>query len=318
MKINDIKSQEDLIVKLYQNNYSSGAIAEYLHLPAPSVVTALRRRGVLRNYRKAGMIQSGRSLALYDPEIISLTKAGYSQKYIARRIGAHPSSISYRLKINNVPAKTKSNYRCSIRHPRVTLDMWTRKEGTPEFDYILGLLATDGNIYRNCVRIGSIADNNMDMLYAFRDFLDYKVDITGTFRKEKKATYYSAAFKNQDVVEYLSGFGITPKKTFNVKLRYINWHVLRGIFDGDGSITHDKRPNHGNKFEIVTASQEFAKQINDFLLQNGIKSHVYQTDGLYDIVVLGKSSLQHLFDAMYTDANYYIRRKYAKFKAILT
>ena len=44
-------------------------------------------------------------------------------------------------------------------------------------------------------------------------------------------------FKNQDIVDYLKQFGIVPNKTFTLELPYINWNVLRGVFDGDGSIS---------------------------------------------------------------------------------
>lgn len=41
--------------------------------------------------------------------------------------------------------------------------------------------------------------------------------------------------------DYLATFGITERKSLTLKLKYINWNVLLGIFDGDGSLTKDAR-----------------------------------------------------------------------------
>ena len=70
------------------------------------------------------------------------------------------------------------------------------KNRKSDFDYFLGLLASDGNITGNQIRIASISDENVEFLEHFKDFLDNKVNIHRNLRSDKQKYYNSIAFKN--------------------------------------------------------------------------------------------------------------------------
>lgn len=173
------------------------------------------------------------------PEIIELYNSGMSSVEIAKKFNCNRETILYQLKNRGVSIRQKKGLKHCINPKRkVNLEVFVSKEGTPEFDYILGILATDGNISGNAVRIEQ-AINNLEILENFKKFLDSKVEIKQVVHHNNQ--YNLIGFKNQDICDYLGTFGITSKKTFTIELKYINWNVLLGVFDGDGCLTYDKR-----------------------------------------------------------------------------
>jgi len=137
------------------------------------------------------------------------------------------------------------------------------KEGTKEFDYFLGLLATDGCVTSNRVVL-DFCEANKELLLYWNSFLNNKCNITQTIHKKFKTKQYRIAFRNSEIVKYLANFGIIPNKTNNIKLKYINWDVLRGIIDGDGCISEG---NYGStlKISITSGCKMFLLQIQEFL-----------------------------------------------------
>lgn len=111
-------------------------------------------------------------------------------------------------------------------------------------------------------------------------------------------------------------YGITPNKTFTVKLPYINWNVVRGAFDGNGCLVKDKRCNSW-KFEIVSASEQFTYQLYDFYKEEGLHAHIYKENNLYKINILQRKDIQKVFINLYKDCSYYLKRKYDKFLPVI-
>lgn len=137
--------------------------------------------------------------------------------------------------------------------------------------------------------------------------------------KSGESVYYNTiSFKNQDIVDLLSlEYGITPNKTFTLEVPYINWNFIRGAFDGDGSLTKDSRTDSW-KFEIVSASEKFAYQIYDFYISEGLKAHIYKdSKNLYKINVMQIKDIIYIYNHLYKDSKYFLRRKYLKFCPVL-
>ena len=175
------------------------------------------------------------------PEIIKLYNSGMSCREIAKLYNCSYATISYQLKQRGYTMREKRGIKHCVNNKRIiNIEIFTSNEGTPEFDYILGILATDGNIYKNSIKIEQ-SDENIEILKHFQDFLENKVPIKQT--KHRNKSYNYIGFKNQDLCDYLMSFGVTPNKSYTLKLKYINWNVLRGVFDGDGCLVMDPRKN---------------------------------------------------------------------------
>lgn len=104
------------------------------------------------------------------------------------------------------------------------------------------------------------SEENKELLDYWNEFLGNKCNINVSIYKVFKVPQYRISFRNEEIVNYLSTFGIIPRKSFNLKLKYINWDVLRGIIDGDGCVS---TTNSGNtiKLGITSACREFLIQI---------------------------------------------------------
>lgn len=314
----NLQERKEEILDLYAKGYSSSFIAEMFEVNKQRIIYILRKEGVIRSHKIKNMTINGYSLKIYDKEIISLYKEGYSCQYIGQKLGLSRASVYSRLKINNIELRPVKGNTHSIRNPTITLNYFKDKVNShkDDFDYFLGVLATDGNVFNNVVRISGIADENIEFLEHWCSFLDNKVKISRKLRTTKKSYYNCVAFKNINIVNYLKEYGIVPNKTFILELPYINWNVVRGAFDGDGCLVKDKRCNSW-KFEIVSASIKFANQLYDFYTKEGLKAHIYKEGNLYKINILQRESLKKVYTNMYKNCSYFLKRKYDKFLPII-
>ena len=315
----NIRQYDQEILRMYQKGYSSSYIAKYFAVSKPGVIDRLRKYGVIRHKKIKNMVIDGYSLKQYDSKIIELYNQGYSIEHIGKILNLNRHSVNYRLEVNNIQKRKVLGIKHSQRNPTITLEFFksliqNRKD---DFDYFLGILASDGNVINNQIRISSIADENVEFLQHWVNFLDNKVIIHRNLRRDKQTYYNEVSFKNRDIVELLSTqYGITPNKTFTLNLPYINWNVVRGCFDGDGCLVKDKRCNSW-KFEIVSASILFATQLNNFYLEHNLHSHIYKQGNLYKINILQKEDIITIFNNIYKDCSYFLKRKYDKFLPII-
>lgn len=115
-------------------------------------------------------------------------------------------------------------------------------------------------------------------------------------------------------------FGIIPRKTYNLKLKYINWDVLRGIIDGDGCIAST---NNGStlRIDITSGCKEFLEQIRQFLTDNSISSSILESNRnknpTYDLHVYRSKDILTIYERLYSNAHFFLRRKKDKFGPLL-
>jgi hypothetical protein len=222
---------------------------------------------------------------------------------IGKILNIDRSSITYQFRKHGLKARP-------VR--KIDLQDFQEKEGTFNFDYFLGIIATDGCICNNTVSLEFCKDN-IDILYYFKEFLNNKCSINEHLDKKDNIIYYKISFMNKDICKYLDSFGITPRKSLTLKLKYINWEVLLGIFDGDGSLSKDSR-SLSMKFKIASGSIDFLNQIKTFLQLNEINSAIYHSSGnCYELIVQKSENVYKIYSNMYKNTSYFLRRKYDKF-----
>lgn len=315
----NIRQFDAEIKEMYQSGYSSTLIAEHFNVSKIGVICRLRTLGIIKHKREKNRFNHGKNYKKYDKAMIDLYKQGLSLESIGKQLGLSRHTVYARLKLNDVELRNKKGIKHSLRNPTISLDFFEQKiaNNTSDFDYFIGIFASDGNVYKNMVRISGIADENIEFLEHWCNFLDNKVKIHRRLRASKKDYYSEVCFKNQDIADLLSTkYGITPNKTFTIALPYINWHIVRGLFDGDGCLVKDKRSNSW-KFEIVSASTTLAEQLYTFLVSEGLSAHLYENKNLYKISVIRKSNLKTIFQNLYKNCSYFLKRKYDKFLPII-
>lgn len=111
---------------------------------------------------------------------------------------------------------------------------------TPELAYIVGLLATDGNLSSDGRHI-IMRSSDYDLIETFKRCLDLKnkISITHNDGYAKKPSF-RIQFGNVQFYNWLLSIGLTPAKTYTIgalKIPYDYFRdFLRGHLDGDGTI----------------------------------------------------------------------------------
>ena len=137
--------------------------------------------------------------------------------------------------------------------------------------YFLGLLIADGNVFKdNTGRQASISITldlkDEYMLQKFKEVLQADTSIGHDGRGCGQI-----AVRSNIMAEDLAKYGVVPRKSYHTYLPEISnqymWHVLRGIFDGDGSISNYLYKNLAFK-QKPTVYDYKNKQLSELKIQN--------------------------------------------------
>lgn len=209
---------------------------------------------------------------------------------------------------------------------------------TPGKAYILGYLAADGCVYKRENHVGMLSvtckSNDVELLQIINREMESEYIISNSYKKNilkngELALYSSLQINSDKICNDLAKYNIVPKKTWiyspiDLKNDKLNWHFIRGYFDGDGSVY--KTPNVSGKITpssyriTITCNDETAQWLNTFFQNHEIISHIYQdhrdkySNNLYNVQVRRCDSLERLFYQMYKDSRELrLERKYNKF-----
>ena len=121
---------------------------------------------------------------------------------------------------------------------------------TPNKAYVVGLIASDGNVYKRDGHDGQIR-------LSFQDGdSEHQLLTSSIIQNDKNYEYISISIVSQKLFEDICNIGIAPKKTWKINLAQIIRNIpkqfirdfLRGYFDGDGSINITKKQRGKTKF----------------------------------------------------------------------
>lgn len=244
---------------------------------------------------------------LYNEEKLSMQK-------IADKYTTYATSVKRILDRRSVKTRTLKE-----ANGVVQLEDIKSKEGSRDFNYFLGLLATDGCVTGDRVVL-DFSESNKELLDYWNEFLSNKCNITKSIHKIYKVTQYRIAFRNQEICDYLGSFGIVPRKTYGLTLKYIDWDVLRGIIDGDGCVL-SRNNDTTVSIGITSGSKQFLEQISKFYLDNGIKSYLKESNRnlntTYYLYVHKTEDIIKIYKNLYKNAHFYLKRKKLKFGPVL-
>lgn len=133
--------------------------------------------------------------------------------------------------------------------------------------YFLGLMASDGNISPRltAARIALKEEDSL-ILEKFRSFLgDDSPKLKTKIQRYKNGIsnpQKSLVLSRKALVKDLMGYGIVPNKSkdlvMQVDLGDYVVDFLRGVWDGDGSVSE-------RRFKVTTASKDFALQLQEWI-----------------------------------------------------
>ena len=179
---------------------------------------------------------------------------------------------------------------------------------------LVGLLLGDGTILyqyrRKFNRVGLSGDVLQDKIF-FRSISETIFILCGKMpticvRKHKKGQSLELYLNNKRFVCYLVHQLGLPygKKTYTVKIpkKFLSWsraqHVLRGLFESDGSLFFSKSkitiqyPSYP-RIELRTVSEMLARQMFDLLLDHNFNVQLMKTKyGDYKVYLSGQAMLE--------------------------
>lgn len=190
--------------------------------------------------------------------------------------------------------------------------------------YFLGWMISDGAIIESKTRDNrtkiislEIQNNDKYILDLFAQMLKADPDIVKTYDKRK---HTHIRFASEKMAIDLSKYGVIPRKSFVTFLPMLDDnlmpHLLRGIFDGDGTITIDK---HGCGHFAFYGSKKLCTQVSEYLhLKLGLNKNKVSKSTCYHVWYGGKNLIKTFREYMYQDCGeYYLKRKYLKFQEVV-
>lgn len=245
--------------------------------------------------------------------ILQLYSEGKTQQEIAKLLGTYNTSIRRVLIKHNVKIRSNSEIqRLCKTNPFKDSDEYS--------EYFLGLLLTDGcitkckNSTRNYSIVLSLSEKDKYLIEYYRNWISPNTKISKIYQRINGSYMYSVSVSNPEVEKWLRERGEFTDKSHNCQIYCpITWHILRGIFDGDGGFHLNSK--HLDFF-VCGASKIFMEQICSFLENNGFDPHLRTTKRnnkeFYYVEIYKISEVIRLGKLMYNNASIYLTRKYDK------
>ena len=166
-------------------------------------------------------------------------------KSLAEEIGCSKAYVQKIWAINNLKGKSHISYYCNYN--------FFEKINNANQAYILGFIASDGNLYKREGHEGQIQitlyQDDKEILERILQVMQSNHPIKiGTTKKTATITFVSEKMYND-----LLKIGLTPNKTLNLQIEEIFNNIpkkywtdfIRGYFDGDGTVYINDKPNKG-------------------------------------------------------------------------
>lgn len=180
--------------------------------------------------------------------------------------------------------------------------------------YILGFLAADG-CNTNKQIIFQINKRDLEVLQFIRDEICKESPI----KEVKNTDKIRLEFNSIEMCKDLTDLGIVKAKTKILKFPFIPVeylsHFIRGCFDGDGCIT--KKGKNRLRFSYASASIEFIDKLEKILRRicnlTPRKIYIHKHSGIFYLEYCKKEDIKKLFNFMYENSCFHLKRKYDKF-----
>lgn len=186
--------------------------------------------------------------------------------------------------------------------------------------YWLGYFLGDGIVQNKNMGITS---KDLSIITKFHTYCNNtnKIHSSSYLVGEETRYIYKSLFGNEDVLKYLQNLGIrvSSKKIDSKPKIQMNWNIVRGLFDADGSLS-------GNEFKITSSNKYLLKLLIAFFVKEGFEYRINKkgTDmSSYDLVIkrkyfeTGSLTYSKLYSKLYNKSKYYLVRKKLQFATLL-
>lgn len=239
-------------------------------------------------------------------KFIQMYEKGISNKEIGDYFGIKPNTVCYWAK--KLGCKMRGSGKKNKYHNPF-------EQQSPERDYWLGYLFADGHIQRGVIDLYSV---DIEVIESYKNFVQGIGTITTenyTVNSGEIHTIYKYHIYSVDISEwFMNEFNISSTKHHNLNPSIdINWDILRGYFDGDGS-AHKVRG-----FTLNSSSEIWIKRIWNFIKEElDIEAKINQYLECYKLCIWSKEDLIKLIPKLYQNNTFCLERKKIKFEPFIS
>lgn len=150
------------------------------------------------------------------------------------------------------------------------------KEWTRESAWVYGWLLTDGSVQEKTGQVTlGLHTKDVDVLNKIKEVMAFSGKVYSSERYGKQSSVLRICRKSMTEDLFALGMARTDK-TFNTTMPEIPvelfWDFVRGVFEGDGSISHRTGNTDALQVMVCGASETFIKDLQDSLLDRGINT----------------------------------------------
>lgn len=306
-----IEQMKDEIIDMYLNkNLDTVQISKIIGCSSSGVGRLLKRNGVTPHHRPNDLRLSHDDMT----NICNMYVSGKTSIYIGKLYGLCDQTITNILRDNNIEIKR------AVRYSKVKDHSYFSTIDSPQKAYFLGWMITDGSVVVSKTRPDrapvisiEIVEGDREVLDMFASEIKADSDIVKVFEKRK---HVHMRFASKIMSDDLAKYGVVPNKTWIAYLPILDEelmpHLIRGIFDGNGTITIDKKYNTPKI--AFYGSEMLCSGIREYLCDKiGVNHNKVSKSTCYHVWWSGTQA-KAIYDFMYKNCgDYYLNRKFEKF-----
>lgn len=318
-KIIFTKEQEDYICKSYLEGKTIADLQKELKYCHQTIKKVLDKNDIkiLQGLRK-------RQFSLEEQDlIITMASNHESQKNIAKAINVDVSLIKRFIEEKNIHL----DYR---KKNKELIENYFEEINTEEKAYFLGLIYTDGNVRKikdsGQIRL-QLQLRDEEIIQKFKNEINSDCNLIYDRRIGKECV--GIEITNNKLFNDLYNLGVIPNKTYlsnslpKVPQEFLI-PFLRGLFDGDGSLSYKENYNEVHvsfinyNYEIVEEFQLIIDNLINKKEHNKIIHNINDFGSSYRCQWRGRRQVLKILDLLYNNSNIYLKRKFDKYQRLLS
>lgn len=224
-------------------------------------------------------------------------KERLSQEEIAERTGCTHTTVGRAMKRYGIEARSPKVPPTLV--PEEVLERWA-----PELAYVVGLVATDGNLEKGC-NVVTFRSTDWELIENYQRCLRVSVHVvTCTYDEPGWSPLHCVGFSDPAYRAFLEGVGLTPAKTKERTLGPLKIldeffrDFFRGVIDGDGYIcvrTRKGRNKRELSVSLPSVCRPFLVWIRDTIARlAAMQGNVYRIPGAFRLDFTGRKACRLL------------------------
>ena len=326
------------LIKDYQNLYTIKELSQKYHMGQDKVYKILKKNNIyIRSSYETTILRKNKNFSLKQIELIVIdnyVNKKFGQLKSGKQFGLSAQMVKKILLKNNIQIRNLHESICvanqtndrTTQHYEKNLNFF--KKESPSMAWVLGFLASDGNVSKNGNRIRielSVVDK--EILEKIKNAMGIENPIR--IREDKRGFIFaSLEWACAEHKKDLRKYNIIPKKTYTLlppveldERFYIDY--IRGYFDGDGTINlNSSKGKKSLRWSICGASKPLLEWIIKILQERynippvNIHKDSSHEKNFYSFVY-STNATRKIYDILYTDSSLFLQRKKEKYEKLL-